>query len=337
MAISPSGYGKSCTLSMLNAGANKSSWSDTTSDSIKEGFEDSIDYKVVYKNMDYTKTYKTWIYEGDASEKTIGYLHLFSYPYDTLQFNIGDYVQFDYNKDYTNPPSDYDYWLIQALDMRQLYNVHGRILPCNQQLKWIDKQNNVFAYPCYFNIEMTKTSILDSGQGFNVESGALIAIVQNNANVQKIYVNQRFILNGRTFIVYQYNDAIDTGLVYIYMRITAGLPQDDFINGIAYNGFDYEVNVLNGDVLNIPNVSTLPWTSTLNITMFNYNNGVKTSDTFSVVASGVPSNKYTLTSTDNSVTLVNNATYTNNPLELVFTNNTTNQTTTTYVWLGGAL
>ena len=235
MAISPRSYGKTCTMSMLQAGVFGSSWKDDTADSIKEGFEESVDFRIVYKNMDYNTTYKTWVYEGNASEKTVGYLHMMSYPYNTVQFKIGDYIQFDYRHDGVEPPF-YKFWILQSLDSRHLYEVRGRMLPCNQRLQWKDENGLEYSYPCYFNTEMTKTNILDSGQGFNVESGALIAIVQQNDDTRKIFINQRFVLNHRTYIVYQFNDNIDEGLIYVYLRITAELPDDDLVNDFAYNG-----------------------------------------------------------------------------------------------------
>jgi hypothetical protein len=340
MALSPKGYGKTCTMTMLGAGLNKSNWTDTTSNAIKDLFEESVDYRIVYRNMDYSYAYKTWIYEGNAGEKTVGYLHLLSYPYDSVRFKIGDYIQFNYY--HTNDePSKYKYWLLQSLDCRHLYNVHGRMLPCNQVLRWEDN-GVVHTYPCYFNTEMTKTNILDSGQGFNVESGALIAIVQQNEYTSKIYVNQRFVLNGRTYIVYQYNDNIDEGLIYVYLRITAELPEDDLDGGVAYNGAELiNDNMLNGNIINIADVTSLRQGEQTAITLYHYTLGRKDDDVFEVVPYDVPSNYYSInngeTNIGNDFVIVNNKQYTKNPLKLEFENLTTHETMDVYIWLGGAL
>lgn len=339
MAITPRSYGKTCTMSMLNAGVFGSSWKDDTADSIKEGFEESVDFRIVYRNMDYSKQYKTWVYEGNASEKTVGYLHLMSYPYDTVQFNIGDYIQFNYRHENVNP-SQYKFWILQSLDTRNLYEVRGRMLPCNQKLKWKDDNGKSYSYPCYFNTEMTKTNILDSNQGFNVESGALIAIVQQNKDTKKIFVNQRFVLNGRTYIVYQFNDNIDQGLIYVYLRITSELPEDDLINEYAYNGFELIADTtLNGDVINVANITSLLQGDDLNINIYNYVLGTKTDDTFSAVVYDVPNTYYTFVADDsgNNYVLHNVKQYRANPLKIEFTNLTTDNVTTIEVWLGGAL
>ena len=340
MALTPKSYGKTCTMKMLKAGLANSSWSDTTTDAIKEGFEDSVDYRIVYRNMNYNMFYKTWIYEGNAGEKTVGYLHLLSYPYDSVQFRIGDYIQFDYM--HTNvDPANYKFWILQSLDCRHLYNVHGRILPCNQVLRWNDN-NNVYNYPCYFNTEMTKTNILDSSQGFNIESGALIAITQLNKDTSTIYVNQRFMLNNRTYIVYQYNDNIDEGLLYVYLRLTAELPEDDFDNKLAYNGVDLIEDVsLNGDIINISDVQSLRQGSSLNINIYNYTYGRQNNDVFMLTFYDVPPVGYYVLNNDSNIgnefVLTNIKQYNKAPLKLEFKNLTTNELTFAYVWLGGAL
>lgn len=337
MAIRPIGYGAPCAVSVLRANNNKRGWEDATSDAVKEGFEEDANYRIVYKNMDYDTTYKTWIYEGNASEKTVGYLHLLSYPYDTVKFAIGDYIQFDYNEGYENP-ADYKVWIMQALDQRHLYEVHGRMLPCNQHLRWQAGDGTIYDYPCYFNTEMTKTNILDSGQGFNVESGAVIAIVQQNAYTATIYVNQRFILNGRSYVCYQFNDNIDPGLIYIYLRLTAEQLEDNFDDSIAYNGSSVDNPDLNGDVCNITSTETLPMGDSLTITIYNYDNGALSQDIFTITPFNVPSANYTLSGTQgNQFVLKNVKQYTKAPLKLNLTNNNTHNTTVIYVWLGGAL
>lgn len=337
MAIRPIGYGAPCAVSVLRANNDKRGWEDATSDAVKEGFEEDANYRIVYKNMDYDTTYKTWIYEGNASEKTVGYLHLLSYPYDTVKFAIGDYIQFDYNEGYENP-ADYKVWIMQALDQRHLYEVHGRMLPCNQHLRWQAGDGAVYDYPCYFNTEMTKTNILDSGQGFNVESGAVIAIVQQNTHTSTIYVNQRFILNGRSYVCYQFNDNIDPGLIYIYLRLTAEQLEDNFDDSIAYNGSSVDNPDLNGDVCNITSTETLPMGDSLTITIYNYDNGALSQDVFTITPFNVPSANYTLSGTQgNQFVLKNVKQYTKAPLKLNLTNDKTHNTTVVYVWLGGAL
>lgn len=337
MAILPTKFGSLCTTSVLRANNDRLGWEDATSNAVKEGFEQDANFRIVYKNMDYDTTYKTWIYEGNASEKTVGYLHLLSYPYDTVKFAIGDYIQFDYNEGFENP-ADYKIWIMQSLDQRHLYEVHGRMLPCNQHLRWQDGSGVIHDYPCYFNTEMTKTNILDSGQGFNVESGAIIAIVQQNKNTSTIYVNQRFILNGRAYVCYQFNDNIDPGLIYVYLRLTAEQLEDNFDDSIAYNGDSVSTPEVSGDVCNITSTTTLPEGDDLEITIYNYNDGTKTQDTFTLTPYNVPSSCYTLsTTTGNEFVLTNDSQYFKGPLKMTLTNDRTSNVTVIYVWLGGAL
>lgn len=338
MALKPSGYGRTCTMTMLKAGVAGYSWSQSTMDVIKENFEEDANFRIVYRNMNYSTPLKTWIYEGNASEKTVGYLHLLSYPYNKVSFAIGDYIQFNYGHT-DDHPSQYKYWILESLDTRHLYDVHGRMLPCNSIMKWQDKSGNIYSYPCYFNTEMTKTNILDSGQGFTVESGALIAILQQNSDTSTIYVNQRFLINGRTYVVYQYNNNIDKGLLYVYLRITVGVPEDDYESGLAYNGDELiSDETLNGDIINISNVQNLLQGATLPVIIYNYSLGQKTDDVFKIITYNVPSQYYSVDNEEGNVfNITNIKQYSRNPLQIDLKNLTTNDITTVYVWLGGVL
>ena len=142
------------------------------------------------------------------------------------------------------------------------------------------------------------------------------------------------------YIVYQYNDNIDEGLLYIYLRLTAELPEDDFDNGLAYNGMELiEDNSLNGDIINIADVQSLREGSSLNINIYNYVHGVKSNDSFVLTAYDVPPvGYYVLDETlGNEFVLTNIKQYGRAPLKLEFKNLTTNDLTIVYVWLGGAL
>ena len=70
---------------------------DQITELTKSNFNNSTDYRVVYKNFNYNKSYDTWIYEGNDEDKIVGYKYLQSYPYDMPQFRIGDYVHWNFN------------------------------------------------------------------------------------------------------------------------------------------------------------------------------------------------------------------------------------------------
>ena len=81
-------------------------------EAIKENFLTGLDYTKVYKNLDMTQTYDTWVFNGNKDEKNLGsYKKFLSYPYTQLQFDIGDYVSFTYGGSIHN-------WLITSLDKK---------------------------------------------------------------------------------------------------------------------------------------------------------------------------------------------------------------------------
>ncbi|WP_459586059.1 hypothetical protein, partial [Enterobacter asburiae] len=71
--------------------------------------------------------------EGNSDDKTLGYKKMLSYPYQTLQFGIGDYIHFKYLH-IRDVPQKWTTWLLISLDTLRLFNVNGRMVPCNQTL-----------------------------------------------------------------------------------------------------------------------------------------------------------------------------------------------------------
>ena len=107
--------------------------SDQISQLTKENFKASTDYRIVYKNFDYSKPYESWIYEGNDEDKIVGYKYFQSYPYDEPKFKIGDYIHWNFNH------KELSTWILISLDTQYLYN--ERI-----SSKWFFT-DNFFKYP----------------------------------------------------------------------------------------------------------------------------------------------------------------------------------------------
>ena len=113
----------------INSETIKEEFENTYIDYLQDKFEDSPNYRVVYKNLDTSTSYKALIVEYDIAKNLIGYKKFVSYPYSTQMFDIGDYITFLYNGVNTN-------WLIFAVDKQFDYNVTGKIKKCNNNLKY---------------------------------------------------------------------------------------------------------------------------------------------------------------------------------------------------------
>lgn len=134
--------------SLLHSSTNENESVQLTN-AVKDNFSNSTDYRVVYKNFNYRKSYDTWIYEGNDKDKIVGWKYLQSYPYDTPQFKIGDYIHWNFNH------KELSTWILISLDTEHLYNVKGRMLECNNSLRWKDKNGEINCYPCVIEDALT--------------------------------------------------------------------------------------------------------------------------------------------------------------------------------------
>jgi hypothetical protein len=102
---------------------------------IIENFNTNLYYKSVYKNLDDTKKYDIWIFDGRSKEKKIKKFQ--SYPYPTVQFKSGDYIS------YTDDSGNYQIWLIIDLDQTNEWEVTGEIRQCVYDLKWQNESGEI--------------------------------------------------------------------------------------------------------------------------------------------------------------------------------------------------
>lgn len=309
---------------------NSQTTSDTITDLTKEGFTTSTDYEKVFKNFDYNKTYDTWIYEGNEKDKIVGYKYLQSYPYDIPQFKIGDYIHWNFNHEVLST------WILISLDTQHLYNVKGRMLQCNNTLKW--KYNNeIFCYPCVIEDSMTYTNFKWGSRGVVEPSGDIIVVVQNNSDTNKIQINDRFLFDGISFKVKQFLNELNPNYLEIYMMKTPELEGDDTTKNIAMNdNTDNNEEELNGIVVT-PNVSEILEGKTVNFTIYKYLNGEKQEDEFIFEIKDVPKENYDFNQiSGNEFSLTNNHQYSINPINISIVNkDNVNEKINKYVWLGG--
>lgn len=305
-------------------------------DAIKQDFKTNLSYFPVTKNLDMSKTYDAWIYDGNREDKILGNKQFLSYPYDTLQFDIGDYVGFQYGDNYEN-------WLITSIDKSRLWNVTGKIDRCVADLKWVDKDGKVQSYPCVVK-EATRVTP-DFNKLVITQQGYISVIVQENVDTDLLKINNRFLFgipnNYTAFRVDLINNFTKTRSITLNMRVDTIAAEDDLVNGIASNNNKITpVPPVSGKQdLITPNVNTI-YQGTDNIQTFNvyaYSNSVKQTDIFTVAISGVPSSYYNLTVVDgNTFSIVNNyGMYMDSKLHILCTDTVDNSTVSMDVVLGG--
>ena len=311
-------------LSEDSSNSNTASITELT----KSTFSENPDYNKVYKNFDYDKTYEAWIYEGNKEDKIVGYKMFQSYPYDKPEFKIGDYIHWNYNH------KEISTWLLTSLDTQYLYNVTGRILECNNSLRWKDNNENLNCYPCVIKDALTYTNFKWGNSGVVESGGDIVVLVQRNKKTSQIDINDRFIFSGVAFKVKQKFNELNPDYLELYMMKVPELEGDDLVNNIAINE-NPSIEVKNEIVLN-PQITEILQGETQSFSVYSYKDKNKTSDSFTISIEDVPNNYYKLDIIDgNNFSIENVKQYTKNPMNIICKNNSNENSITTQMWLGG--
>lgn len=295
----------------------------------QNNFNNSTDHRVVYKNFDYSKSYDAWIYEGNDKDKIVGYKYFQSYPYSEPKFKIGDYIHWNFNH------KEFSTWILISLDTEYLYNVKGRMLECNNSLRWKDSNGEINCYPCTIEDALTYTNFKWGNKGVVEPGGDIVVIVQRNKYTSKIKVNDRFLFDETGFRVKQIFNELNPNYMELYMMKSPELEEDDTKNNIAINENPNEKTDLNGIVLE-PNVKEIMLGETINFSVYNYANGIKEEDTFIVNVKNVPNKYYEFKTIDkNNFIIKNLKQYQISPLEIECVSDTTGKKVNKQIWLGG--
>ena len=314
--------------SVLHSGSDISS-SDAMSELTKDTFFENTDYRVVYKNFNYDEPYDTWIYEGNDEDKIVGYKYLQSYPYDEVKFKIGDYIHWNFNH------KELSSWILISLDTEYLYNVKGRMLQCNNSLRLTDYKGEINCYPCVIEDALTYTNFKWGNKGVVESGGDIVVIVQRNKYTSEIKVNDRFLFDNVGFRVKQFFNELNPNYLELYMMKAPELEDDDFKNNIAINNQPKEDTALN-DIVLLPNVKEIMLGEKKEFNIYNYVNGEKQDDTFTIKVKGVPQKYFNFVLIDgNNFTIENLKQYQINPLEIECIDDITGNKINKKIWLGG--
>ena len=128
---------------------------------------------------------------------------------------------------------------------------------CNNVLKIVDPENgSVFSVPCVVDYDMSSPSVQVSRYILTPNNHATV-MVQGNANTLRLFkTNTRYILGGRPFKLYGYQNALNLNLttdydtlLYLDLYLDEIHDGDDLINGMAYNGdYNYKAKINSADM-----------------------------------------------------------------------------------------
>ena len=168
------------------------------------------------------------------------------------------------------------YWIVHS------YNDHNGVVQdcgvrrCNNILKIIDPQNgNLFSIPCVVDYDMAASTVKVTKYILTPNNHAVV-IVQGNEDTLRLFkTNTRFILSGRPFKLYGYQNAVEydltapSTLLYLDLYLDEFRNGDDIEAGIAENGkYDYSISI------NAENMTLIQGT-TGNLTATVYLNGIE--------------------------------------------------------------
>lgn len=309
---------------------SENSQNEAITELAKDNFLSSTDYREVYKNFNYKDKYDACIYEGNDEDKIVGYKYFQSYPYDIPKFKIGDYIHWNYNH------KELSTWILTSLDTQYLYNVKGRMLQCNNSLRWKDNNGEINCYPCVIKDALTYTNFKWGNKGVIESGGDIVVIVQRNQYTSEIKVNDRFLFNEVGFKVKQFFDELNPNYVELYMMKVPELSEDNLKDNIAINENPNPQVDLDGIVL-LPEIKEIMLDNIVEFNVYNYTNKTKQDDTFTINVNGIPQKYFDLNIIDgNNFTIKNLKQYQINPLTIECIDDITGNKINKQIWLGGS-
>ena len=135
---------------------------------------------------------------------------------------------------------------------------------CNNVLKIIDPENgSVFGVPCVVDYDMSSPSNQVSRYIITPNNHATVMVQGNDDTLRLFKTNTRYILGGRAFKLYAYQNALNLNLdtnydtlLYLDLYLDELHDGDDLVNGVAYNGdYNYKVKI-NSKPMTLPNRGT---------------------------------------------------------------------------------
>lgn len=164
---------------------------------------------------------------------------------------------------------------------------------CNQTLKWV-AGDELKQWACAFTTDFNYISPNYGTEGVPIIKADAMILVQQNTDTAAIPYNQRFLFNGKAYITVQTNPhIIDTYLV-IYVNATQIEADDDVVNNIANAS---AIQPVADGVRILPDTFKLLAGETQQYSVYNYQDGVASSEGFDFYPTQAPTEDYLFTVT----------------------------------------
>ena len=177
---------------------------------------------------------------------------------------------------------------------------------CNNVLKIIDPENgSVFGVPCVVDYDMSSPSNQVSRYIITPNNHATVMVQGNDDTLRLFKTNTRYILGGRAFKLYAYQNALNLNLdtnydtlLYLDLYLDELHDGDDLVNGVAYNGdYNYKVKI-NSKPMTLPNGGTGTVTVDVTLNGAEVNRTIVWSTSNAEVLTIDQNGKYTVVGTD---------------------------------------
>lgn len=150
------------------------------------------------------------------------------------------------------------YWLVHSYSEYDGVVQDCGIRRCNNFLRMIDPLNgSVFSIPCVVDYDMAASTVKVTKYILTPNNHAVV-LVQGNQNTLRLFkTNTRFILSGRPFKLYGYQNAVEysaeeqsSTLLYLDLYLDEIRDGDDIENSIAENEiYNYSIFVNSKDLI----------------------------------------------------------------------------------------
>lgn len=173
---------------------------------------------------------------------------------------------------------------------------------CNQMLKWVSG-GKLKQWQCAFTTDFNYISPNYGTEGVPIIKADAMILVQQNADTKTIPYNQRFLFNGKPYITVQTNPHIADTYLVIYVNATQIEADDDVENNIANAS---AIQPVADGVRILPGTFKLLVGETQQYSVYNYQDGVASSEGFDFYPTQAPTEDYLFTATSENSFVVEN-------------------------------
>lgn len=156
------------------------------------------------------------------------------------------------------------YWIVHSYSEYDGVVQDCGIRRCNNALRIVDPLNGgIFSIPCVVDYDMAASTVKVTKYILTPNNHAVV-IVQGNADTIRLFkTNTRYMLSGRPFKLYGYQNAVEydmnnpySTLLYLDLYLDEFRDGDSIEEGIAVNGeYNYSISIDSNDLTLIKNSS----------------------------------------------------------------------------------